>query len=875
MVDSDSQKDQGGNPLGEGTIVGQDGEDPRGKRDNYMHSKVASPYDEIAQRRQDLPAHQQHAINDMLIHEGPNAVLRYLNNMGVHFAPADTANTSWEMLQAQSSNREPYAPLWDKSYVEASLKEAGFLAEAIPAAAGALGLGGAEDAAAGGLGGLIGKAAPYIMGKALGTEAWDATKGLAHDIFGGGSHTSIPGSGLDSAPNLPELTGATKRANDPTIDPTTGYPRPPTGYENPSSPYYDPNAAGHLGMPGSVNTEKAAVPPQVAPALATLPLLAVPGVGEAAEGAELGDAAATAETADAAVGGKAAEEAVPHDTPTEAPAEKPSALKQIGQGAAKQLGWEALKSLSEGLAGGGASGAYGFDPAPTLPQLTGSTQDALLVLADTWDGKRGEVGDIDTDENPEKDDQKEFNDGDKSPKNPKNPNTQDSGKSGEDETHQGIGAFNPDSPSVERMMMVLPLVMHYVMSEESGLNDPILRALHEQMDSENPGYLEHGKDDPHGEQVLQVLVEHQKGSHPRASEPHPQEQPSHTANTQGPQTPEQIAAVQQLLLEKSKHNPELLNMIPDVPVHPEEYAKFLHEIQGQPNTAPLVDPSQASPPPMPAMGMPGMQGAPGAMPVVDPTQPQGGGGMPMQPMASKISDANNHVPRCPKCGSGSTRVDLMSQDNPDEVLAYCPSCHNTWHPKTAVYKVALDDLDTTGLIWQDVNGQPIEERRSYKLTTPGFDVPERVTVLYKKPNELGLKLTGVMHSISGDNEPDIRLKSDQMQARKYAFVPDDEASTEGAGGIPGDTPDALTTDQASDTFPNRGTALSSFDPLAWLEPENFEQRTAGKHFTLKEQRELINEKGSARNLDLLDLSNTHYLAHEEDDPFLLGFGFDF
>src|ERR1035437_4896652 len=46
MVDSDSQKDQGGNPLGEGTIMGNDGEQPRFKRDNYMHSNLheAAPF---------------------------------------------------------------------------------------------------------------------------------------------------------------------------------------------------------------------------------------------------------------------------------------------------------------------------------------------------------------------------------------------------------------------------------------------------------------------------------------------------------------------------------------------------------------------------------------------------------------------------------------------------------------------------------------------------------------------------------------------------------------------------------------------------------------------------------------------------------------
>ena len=36
------------------------------------------------------------------------------------------------------------------------------------------------------------------------------------------------------------------------------------------------------------------------------------------------------------------------------------------------------------------------------------------------------------------------------------------------------------------------------------------------------------------------------------------------------------------------------------------------------------------------------------------------------------------------------------------------------------------------------------------------------------------------------------------------------------------------------------------------------QREAGRRFTPSEQRALINEKGTARNADLLDLTNTHY-----------------
>ena len=41
------------------------------------------------------------------------------------------------------------------------------------------------------------------------------------------------------------------------------------------------------------------------------------------------------------------------------------------------------------------------------------------------------------------------------------------------------------------------------------------------------------------------------------------------------------------------------------------------------------------------------------------------------------------------------------------------------------------------------------------------------------------------------------------------------------------------------------------------------QRVAGKHFTPREQRELIDEDGMARNSDMLDLEGTHYKVRDD------------
>jgi hypothetical protein len=48
-------------------------------------------------------------------------------------------------------------------------------------------------------------------------------------------------------------------------------------------------------------------------------------------------------------------------------------------------------------------------------------------------------------------------------------------------------------------------------------------------------------------------------------------------------------------------------------------------------------------------------------------------------------------------------------------------------------------------------------------------------------------------------------------------------------------------------------------------------RTAGANYTAMEQRALIDEAGSARNADKLDLSGTHYITDAGEEQFLFGF----
>jgi DNA-directed RNA polymerase subunit M/transcription elongation factor TFIIS len=102
----------------------------------------------------------------------------------------------------------------------------------------------------------------------------------------------------------------------------------------------------------------------------------------------------------------------------------------------------------------------------------------------------------------------QFSDGDHDP-NFNNPNNQDSGASGEDNVP---GGFGENSPGMDRLQMLLPLILHhYNKGDGSGADDPMLRQLHEQLESEFPGYQDH--DPEGGAQAVKELLAQLKEPH--------------------------------------------------------------------------------------------------------------------------------------------------------------------------------------------------------------------------------------------------------------------------------------------------------------------------------------------------------------------------
>ena len=566
----------------------------------------------------------------------------------------------------------------------------------------------------------------------------------------------------------------------------------------------------------------------------------------------------------------------------------------VGQGAGA-----AEKAL--GMGGGGEAGGGGAGYSGPLQQFTHVL--AAFVESDyETPASNPDVG-VKHDD-PEDVDQKEFNDQDKSPENPMNPNLQDSGASGEDEVRKEMGKpsqgqFSPESPSIQRMEMLMPLIEKYYHSDESGANDPMLQGLHEMLDAENPGYLTRADEDS-ADRFMQnrkkpehvhagttheaIMPPMQQGNlqaqqqalDPTALNPSMQPQPgapssqtppgggaqqghcSHcggvtqadgscpqcgaaatpsaqplpggpsqvphpqtfahldllstfidSANHQGPVTPEQIAAVQQFLIQQGR-----VDEVPNVPLDPgnPEYAKILAEVQGNPNVPPPVTPEEQTQPPPP------QPSAPGGMPVPG-MAPGEAGGQPMQPMSSFLPDftaADNIAPRCPKCGSATTGL-VGDQDH----HAKCHSCQNVWklndvlsdenYGQSTISKVALRDErqhggqgndqanpigvpagqqeapmnqggdEDSSLTWKDTAGAPLRSGQTYQMVNPSFALPDLIRVERVKPDGIDVTLLGTYANDPGQQNPNMLTSStpiskEDAELQKLTFEPVEQSA---------------------------------------------------------------------------------------------------
>lgn len=533
-------------------------------------------------------------------------------------------------------------------------------------------------------------------------------------------------------------------------------------------------------------------------------------------------------------------------------------------------GAEGLSDMAQGQfgdqSGGASSGADAQQGAPI------EDSSYYAAAGDDFDSPSSITKREDTDD-PEDVDPHEKNDGD-------NKDWQrDFNVNGEGGTSTQPG-FSADSPALQRFQMLLPLVMHYFNSEESGANDPLLRQLHESLDRELPGYLHHA-DDGKAQEIVVML--NNRGQKATASikpdysiQPTANTQMNHLAagENQGPHTQEQIAAVAQFLMAHGREEE-----VPAMVMQPWNYADELAQVQNKPDTPPDGDlndnppePAVEQTPPNAGMPMPGMDT----------------GAQAQQMMSAALRyGADSIADPCPRCGSHTTK--LLTEEGDSK----CHNCGNIFATEAVVpskvgFSIEADDMqpdqpmpeqapDAKGPqdnahTWQDVNGQPLQVGQTYEVYSDKYDIPDIVTINNVKPDAIEWTLQG-SHELTGRQS----ISHQEALLDGMTFQPSGSADAPDGNNVTGIEQNDDTVNQTQPGYEQSdlssphmmvGSSAENTehnDPaLDWLSPH-----TAGARFSPMEQKDFIEEAGVARNSDKLDLQGTHYESATEDS-FLFG-----
>jgi phosphohistidine swiveling domain-containing protein len=208
------------------------------------------------------------------------------------------------------------------------------------------------------------------------------------------------------------------------------------------------------------------------------------------------------------------------------------------------------------------------------------------------------------------------------------------------------------------------------------------------------------------------------------------------------------------------------------------------------------------------------------------------------------------------------------------------------------------EVDDSSNVWVDESGEPLHEGGQYELKTGDYAIPDKITVTHLYPEKL--VYTNDSGGINYRNE----ITADDVQTMGYTFGPSDPRGADSSAGFeereapvrPGQdagpqvddlsTPQTVVSGELHRGAVHREAAI---DPEAYVgsfSGDNVDDRSwimqgsardevlvdpalmaklAGKDYSAREQREFIDESGEARNLDLLDLSGTHYIADDYGD----------
>lgn len=265
--------------------------------------------------------------------------------------------------------------------------------------------------------------------------------------------------------------------------------------------------------------------------------------------------------------------------------------------------------------------------------------------------------------------------------------------------------------------------------------------------------------------------------------PQPAQDPTmpRIAGGQGPNSPEQQAAVAELLQQEGR-----AEEVPTMLLEPWQYADELAQISGQEQPPesigqegpppPVTPPSQEAQMPVPGMSAP----SPGA-----------GGSPMMAAIAKHAGTVPGLAESCPNCGSHSTGY----MDPTDGKLG-CKSCGHHWTgPKLIERSSAerdwerggdeggeaaprvpdvegegsedMEEADPQGShTWIDSSGTPLQVGQTYSMYSENYDIPDQVHIDAVKPDV-------VEYTIVGEYGLDHRseLTHEEAQLEHLSFVP--------------------------------------------------------------------------------------------------------
>lgn len=176
--------------------------------------------------------------------------------------------------------------------------------------------------------------------------------------------------------------------------------------------------------------------------------------------------------------------------------------------------------------------------------------------------------------------------------------------------------------------------------------------------------------------------------------------------------------------------------------------------------------------------------------------------------------------------------------------------------------------------WKDADGNPLEEGQSYMLKAPTYEIPDHVTINEVHPDKIMFTIhTDMMDYQDEMDKKDLDTEgytfeptkgmSDEEVDKSEDFTPETNDDNNMEGSMGHEVSDLADTDTkvSHDEFPERS--------WLWDDADFATIHMAGRDYSPREQRDFINESGTARNLDRLDIAGTHYVEeHSLDDDFL-------